>query len=172
MCFDLMKSSQNSRRSRIVIAVVAAILVGSGARSSWPVSRAICLPAATKKAGLVVFHRFEIVGLGDSVSVARADGTVAVFMVDLAESFPKYGFPGLEVYGNPNYAPLRLVVCGCDLICGYLVVSSCSRRRSRAIPPDMTVHVSDVRNPVLTGVRIVRLVVSVSCAAPNCSSAQ
>ncbi|CCG03559.1 class F sortase [Blastococcus saxobsidens] len=51
---------------------------------------------------------------GDEVTVAREDGTVAVFAVDRIEVHPKDDFPTLEVYGNTDDAQLRLITCGGD----------------------------------------------------------
>ncbi len=70
----------------------------------------------TYKAGPVVFYRLGDVRPGDAVSVTRADNTVAVFTVDRVESFPKKGFPELEVYGNTDSAQLRLITCGGDFV--------------------------------------------------------
>jgi sortase (surface protein transpeptidase) len=68
----------------------------------------------TYKAGPVVFYRLGDVRPGDAVSVSRADGSTANFTVDRVESFPKDGFPELEVYGNTDRAELRLITCGGD----------------------------------------------------------
>ncbi|RNE62291.1 class F sortase [Cryobacterium tepidiphilum] len=68
----------------------------------------------TYKAGPVVFYRLGDVRPGDTVSVSRADGSTAKFTVDRVESFPKDGFPELEVYGNTDRAELRLITCGGD----------------------------------------------------------
>ncbi|WP_249522268.1 class F sortase [Modestobacter marinus] len=50
----------------------------------------------------------------DEVEVARADGTVAVFVVDRVERHPKDDFPSLAAYGNTPDAQLRLITCGGD----------------------------------------------------------
>lgn len=68
----------------------------------------------TYKAGPVVFYRLGDMRPGDGVSVGRADGSTAKFTVDRVESFPKDGFPELEVYGNTDRAELRLITCGGD----------------------------------------------------------
>jgi len=49
---------------------------------------------------------------GDKVLVTRGDGMVAVFRVDGVRSYPKDHFPTLLVYGNTDYAALRLITCG------------------------------------------------------------
>lgn len=68
----------------------------------------------TYKAGPVVFYRLGDVRPGDAITVDRADGSTATFTVDRVESFPKDGFPELEVYGNTDRAELRLITCGGD----------------------------------------------------------
>jgi sortase (surface protein transpeptidase) len=55
---------------------------------------------------------------GDEVTVAREDGTVAVFAVDRVEVHPKDQFPTIEVYGNTPDAQLRLITCGGDFDSG------------------------------------------------------
>lgn len=59
-----------------------------------------------------VFYDLRDLGIGDMVSVARADKTTAVFRVTRAEHFPKDDFPTDLVYGNLTYAGLRLITCG------------------------------------------------------------
>lgn len=70
----------------------------------------------TYKAGPVVFYKLGAMQAGDTISVTRADSTVAVFTVDRVESFPKEGFPELEVYGNTDSAQLRLITCGGEFV--------------------------------------------------------
>ena len=48
---------------------------------------------------------------GDRIDVARADGTMAAFVVDRAEQYAKDDFPTLAVYGNTDGAELRLITC-------------------------------------------------------------
>jgi sortase (surface protein transpeptidase) len=59
-----------------------------------------------------VFFRLGALHPADSVSVRRADGTVATFRVTRVASYPKADFPTLEVYGNTDDAELRLITCG------------------------------------------------------------
>jgi hypothetical protein len=49
---------------------------------------------------------------GDTVDVARDDGSVATFVVDRVEVHPKDEFPTIDVYGNTDDAQLRLITCG------------------------------------------------------------
>lgn len=62
--------------------------------------------------GPSVFFRLGKLRPGDRASVTRADHTVAVFEVDSVERFAKADFPTLRVYGNLDYAGLRLITCG------------------------------------------------------------
>ncbi|GAC1444871.1 MAG: hypothetical protein NVSMB55_22700 [Mycobacteriales bacterium] len=59
----------------------------------------------------VFFHLGEL-RPRDQVRVSRADGTVAVFVVDRVLRFAKAAFPTQLVYGNTDYAALRLITCG------------------------------------------------------------
>jgi sortase (surface protein transpeptidase) len=61
-----------------------------------------------------VFFELGAVQPGDTVEVARADGTVAEFVVDRVETHPKDEFPTIDVYGNTDDAQLRLITCGGD----------------------------------------------------------
>ncbi|MGV8967655.1 MAG: class F sortase [Cellulomonas sp.] len=48
----------------------------------------------------------------DRISITREDGSVAVFVVRQLEQFPKSEFPTDRVYGNLDFAGLRLISCG------------------------------------------------------------
>lgn len=62
--------------------------------------------------GPSVFFRLGEVEPGDEVSVTRADGSVAVFIVDAVHSYPKDDFPTELVYGDIDHAGLRILTCG------------------------------------------------------------
>jgi len=62
--------------------------------------------------GPSVFFNLGDLRPGDKVLVTRADGLVAVFRVDGVRLYPKDQFPTLLVYGNTDYAALRLITCG------------------------------------------------------------
>src|SRR4051812_8769255 len=64
------------------------------------------------KYGPGIFFRLGALRPGDTASVARADGSTAVFRIDRVVSYPKDRFPTLEVYGNTDSAQLRLITCG------------------------------------------------------------
>jgi sortase (surface protein transpeptidase) len=62
--------------------------------------------------GAAVFWRLHELAPGDTFEVGRADGSVAKFRVDSVKQFPQNNFPTAEVYGNINYAGIRLITCG------------------------------------------------------------
>ena len=57
------------------------------------------------------FARLSELKAGDRIAVSRTDGSVSVFSVDSVEKFQKDKFPTSRVYGNLNYAGLRLITC-------------------------------------------------------------
>jgi hypothetical protein len=61
-----------------------------------------------------VFFDLGAVQPGDTVEVARADGSIAAFVVDRVEVHPKDEFPTIDVYGNTDDSQLRLITCGGD----------------------------------------------------------
>lgn len=62
--------------------------------------------------GPSVFFRLGALKPGDQVEVTLADQTVAVFTVTGIRQYPKNAFPTATVYGNTNFAALRLLTCG------------------------------------------------------------
>lgn len=66
----------------------------------------------SRRFGPGVFYHLAELQPGDTVDVARADGTVARFDVDEVRQVAKRDFPTLEVYGNLDHAGLRLITCG------------------------------------------------------------
>ncbi|MEU1421798.1 class F sortase [Kitasatospora sp. NPDC086009] len=62
--------------------------------------------------GAAVFLLLSLVVPGNKVEVQRADGTVAVFVVDSVETFAKNAFPDQKVYGKTTDSQLRLITCG------------------------------------------------------------
>jgi sortase (surface protein transpeptidase) len=62
--------------------------------------------------GAGVFFELGALRPGDTISVTRADATVATFRVTRVTSYPKDDFPTLAVYGNTDDAELRLITCG------------------------------------------------------------
>ncbi len=62
--------------------------------------------------GPAVFYRLGSLAPGDTVTVSRADGSRATFVVDGVREYPKEHFPTVPVYGNTDRAELRLITCG------------------------------------------------------------
>ena len=59
-----------------------------------------------------VFFHLRDLEPGAEVAVDRADGTTAQFEVLEVEQYPKDAFPTERVYGDIDYAGLRLITCG------------------------------------------------------------
>lgn len=59
-----------------------------------------------------VFYRLHELSPGDQFMVTRADGTVATFKVLYLKQVSQNNFPTKEIYGNINYAGIRLITCG------------------------------------------------------------
>jgi hypothetical protein len=49
---------------------------------------------------------------GDTFEVQRVDGSEMKFKVDAVKQFSQNNFPTNEVYGDINYAGIRLITCG------------------------------------------------------------
>lgn len=62
--------------------------------------------------GPSVFFNLGALKPGDPVQVTLADGIVAVFTVTGVREYPKSSFPTAAVYGNTDFAALRLITCG------------------------------------------------------------
>ncbi|MBM7082852.1 class F sortase [Micromonospora humidisoli] len=62
--------------------------------------------------GPAVFFQLGSLLPGDTVAVARADGSTATFTVDEVRSYPKTQFPTDLVYGPNDRPGLRVVTCG------------------------------------------------------------
>lgn len=73
--------------------------------------------------GPSVFFRLGEMRAGDEVKVTRADGSLAVFVVDEVRRFPKKDFPTELVYGDIDHAGLRILTCGgpFDEVSGHYV---------------------------------------------------
>jgi hypothetical protein len=59
-----------------------------------------------------VFFELGKLRQGDTVSITLADRQVAVFRIEKVAEYKKAHFPTLAVYGNTDYAALRLITCG------------------------------------------------------------
>lgn len=61
--------------------------------------------------GPAVFFSLGQLKVGDDIFVTRADGSTAHFKVDEIERNEQIAFPTVKVYGDLNYAGLRLITC-------------------------------------------------------------
>lgn len=61
---------------------------------------------------IAIFWRLRELLPGDIVQVDRQDGTTATFVITDIQQFPQDQFPTETVYGNLDYAGLRLITCG------------------------------------------------------------
>ncbi|MEU4428276.1 class F sortase [Actinoplanes sp. NPDC024001] len=66
----------------------------------------------TARDGPAVFYRLRELRRGNPISVRRADGTVADFVVTKVTTHPKDDFPSADVYGPVDGPELRLITCG------------------------------------------------------------
>jgi LPXTG-site transpeptidase (sortase) family protein len=62
--------------------------------------------------GEAVFWRLHELQPGDTFEVKRTDGTTVKFKVDSVKQYSQNDFPTNDVYGNINYAGIRLITCG------------------------------------------------------------
>lgn len=61
--------------------------------------------------GPAVFYRLGRLEAGDEIKITKADGTIAVFVVESLERHNQDEFPTELVYGQVDYPGLRLVTC-------------------------------------------------------------
>ena len=58
-----------------------------------------------------VFGYLRLLEPGDLIEVDREDGTTVIFRVDKLATYPQNNFPTSLVYGDIDYAGLRLITC-------------------------------------------------------------
>jgi LPXTG-site transpeptidase (sortase) family protein len=61
--------------------------------------------------GTAIFYNLKNLKAGDQFQIVREDGSVANFKVDNSETYAQDNFPTAKVYGNLNYAGIRLITC-------------------------------------------------------------
>jgi sortase (surface protein transpeptidase) len=61
--------------------------------------------------GPAVFYPLGQLEVGDEIFVDRADGVTATFVVTKLSRHPQNQFPTVDVYGDIDYAGLRLITC-------------------------------------------------------------
>ena len=64
------------------------------------------------KAGPAVFAKLHLLKPGDTFEITRADGTLTKFQVNEVKQYPQNDFATKQVYGNIDYAGIRLITCG------------------------------------------------------------
>ena len=62
--------------------------------------------------GPAVFFRLGSLRPGDTVDVRLADGMTAIFRVTGVRQYLKSSFPAKTIYGQTDFAALRLITCG------------------------------------------------------------
>ena len=73
---------------------------------------AILAGHVSSDAGPGIFYALHLLVPGDQVVVHGRGGTVARFVIERVERFPKDEFPTRLVYGALKYPGLRLITCG------------------------------------------------------------
>ena len=62
--------------------------------------------------GIAIFWRIRYLQPGDTVYVDREDGPTAAFKVNDIENYSQDDFPTNLVYGNTEFASIRVITCG------------------------------------------------------------
>jgi LPXTG-site transpeptidase (sortase) family protein len=63
---------------------------------------------------LGVFHDIRNLDAGDTIRIARQDGSVATFRIDGVRTYPKTALPFDAIFGSLDHPGLRLITCGGD----------------------------------------------------------
>ncbi len=61
--------------------------------------------------GPAVFYKLKDLVPGDDIYIDREDGSIAHFVINSLENYKQSEFPTQVVYGDINYAGLRLITC-------------------------------------------------------------
>lgn len=72
---------------------------------------AVILGHIDSVSGPAVFWSLGQLVAGDQINIIRMDGSTARFVVERVEKYPQTDFPTAAVYGDINYAGLRLITC-------------------------------------------------------------
>ena len=72
---------------------------------------AVILGHVDSVSGPAVFFSLGQLEAGDDIYIDRADGSAAHFVVEKLERYEQIAFPTAKVYGNIDYAGLRLITC-------------------------------------------------------------
>jgi sortase (surface protein transpeptidase) len=84
----------------------------SGSPLPGAIGSAVIAGHVDSRSGSGVFFRLHLLRPHDQIYVTEADGTVAVFRVNVVRSYPKTQFPTGAVYGPTPDAQLRVITCG------------------------------------------------------------
>jgi len=84
----------------------------TGAPTPGEVGPAVIVGHIDWVTGPAVFYELASLQVGDEIRVSRADGSVVTFRTTQVEQYPKDAFPTDLVYGDIDYAGLRLISCG------------------------------------------------------------
>ncbi len=84
----------------------------TGAPTPGEIGPAIITGHSSWSKSPAVFYRLGSLKANDLITVGRQDGTVATFRVTRVQLYAKSNFPTKTVYGNINFAGLRLITCG------------------------------------------------------------
>jgi sortase (surface protein transpeptidase) len=76
------------------------------------VGSAVIAGHVDSRSGPGVFFRLHLLRPNDQIYVTEADGTLAVFRVNVVRSYSKTQFPTAAVYGPTPDAQLRVITCG------------------------------------------------------------
>ena len=76
------------------------------------VGPAIVAGHVSSEVGPGIFYALHLLVPGDEVVIRGKGGTVARFVIERVERFPKAEFPTKLVYGKLKYPGLRLITCG------------------------------------------------------------
>jgi len=71
----------------------------------------VILGHVAAEVGPGIFGYLRLLEPGDLVEIDREDGSTAIFRVDKLASYPQNTFPTSLVYGDIDYAGLRLITC-------------------------------------------------------------
>ena len=84
----------------------------SGAPTPGQLGPAIVVGHVDWNGKLGIFFRLKELKVGDRIYLKRADGKTVTYAVTSTLIVPKLNFPTERVYGNINFAGLRLITCG------------------------------------------------------------
>jgi hypothetical protein len=72
---------------------------------------AVVLGHVDSKTGPAVFYSIGQLAVGDEIIITLSDGREETFLIEHSELYEQGSFPTISVYGDIDYAGLRLVTC-------------------------------------------------------------